>query len=560
MTTSTRMPSRSASPARPGTAAARRCAVAVIFASTLLASAAFAQDAGGILTSAHNLSAAGGAQVRAVSEAEVCIFCHTPHGSAPIQPLWNRHVPVNAYTVYSSSSLDAIPGQPTGSSKLCLSCHDGTIALGSVLSRGQTVAMAGGITTLPPGQNNLGTDLSDDHPVSFRYDAALAARDTKLKDPGNLGSSVKLDMRRELQCTSCHDAHNNQFGKFLVMDNSASQLCNTCHSRTNAGIPGHVQCASCHKPHTAPSGPFLLTGQTVSATCLSCHSGQAARPAGANIAADLNKLSRHDTNPSVRIPPTPADVTCNDCHEPHTMQAMTAQPPFISPRLGQVAGLNASGAVIPRAQYEFEVCFKCHAAGAATPARISRQVSQTDTRLEFSPSAISFHPVEAHGKSTDVPSLRPPMTTSSLIYCTSCHASDSGKSAGGAGAAGAHGSNVVPLLLSRYDTVDFTSESANAYALCYRCHDRSSILANQSFRYHKKHVVGARTPCSVCHDAHGISSAQGTATRNAHLINFDIGVVQPDPVTHRLEYVSQGPRRGACYLTCHGKRHSPKSY
>src|SRR5678815_582510 len=123
-----------------------------------------------IIDSAQNLSASGPGQIRAVSEQQVCIFCHTPHNAAPIQPLWNRSLPLSAYTVYSSTSLQAKPGQPTGSSKLCLSCHDGTIALGSVLSREQPIAMAGGVTTLPPGATNLGTDLSDDHPISFRYD------------------------------------------------------------------------------------------------------------------------------------------------------------------------------------------------------------------------------------------------------------------------------------------------------------------------------------------------------------------------------------------------------
>src|SRR5690606_17606262 len=120
-------------------------------------------------------------------------------------------------------------GQPTGNSKLCLSCHDGTIALGNVVSRHQPIMMAGGITTLPPGKSNLGTDLSDDHPISFRYDSALVSKNPKLKSPAALHSSVRLDHNQELQCTTCHDAHDNQFGKFLVMANEQSQLCNSCH-------------------------------------------------------------------------------------------------------------------------------------------------------------------------------------------------------------------------------------------------------------------------------------------------------------------------------------------
>jgi len=96
--------------------------------------------------------------------------------------------------------------------------------------------------------------------------------------------------------------------------------------------------------------------------------------------------------------------------------------------------------------------------------------------------------------------------------------------------------------------------------MCYRCHERSSILSDQSFVGHQRHIVNDRTPCSVCHDAHGISSAQGNATNNSKLINFDISVVQPDPVSGRMEYRSLGPRMGECFLSCHGVAHSPLAY
>src|SRR5688500_16215484 len=66
--------------------------------------------------------------------------------------------------------------------------------------------------------------------------------------------------------------------------------------------------------------------------------------------------------------------------------------------------------------------------------------------------------------------------------------------------------------------------------------------------------------CSVCHDAHGIPSGQGTPANHAHLMNFDTTVVQRDRVTQRLEYITSGPRAGSCYLTCHNVDHSPKSY
>ena len=518
-------------------------------------------QAGSIVNSKHNLSASGPGAVRATSEQEICIFCHTPHNASPVQPLWNRNMPANAYTVYASSSLDAKPGQPTGSSKLCLSCHDGTIALGSVLSRQQPIAMAGGVTTLPPGATNLGTDLSDDHPISFRYDNALSTKDPKLRPPQALPPAVKLDPNQEMQCTTCHEPHNDRFGKFLVMDNSGSQLCKSCHQQGTTDVAAHDRCASCHRPHTAPSKTFLLTGRTVTDTCTSCHSGQPGPDQGSNIASELNKFSRHDTRSPVDQPNhIPNDVSCNDCHEPHTILSGTAVAPMASPKFGIIDGVNASGATVTRVQYEYEVCFKCHAERAGVQPLISRQVVQNNTRLETAPSAVSFHPVQAAGKNPFVPSLRTGLTTASLIYCTDCHGSDTSKKAGGGGPNGPHGSNNRPVLVARYDTADNTPESATAYALCYTCHDRASILGDQSFPHHNRHVATARTPCSVCHDPHGIASGQGTSTRNAHLINFDTSVVQPDPVTRKLEYTSQGPGRGSCTLSCHGVAHSPKAY
>ena len=66
--------------------------------------------------------------------------------------------------------------------------------------------------------------------------------------------------------------------------------------------------------------------------------------------------------------------------------------------------------------------------------------------------------------------------------------------------------------------------------------------------------------CSACHDAHGISSTQGNAINNSHLINFDRTIVFPDSRTGLLKYESLGRFTGQCYLTCHGENHSPERY
>jgi predicted CXXCH cytochrome family protein len=533
------------------------------FITVLLAGPAALAQYQGIIGSKHNLSVSGTGTIHATGEQEVCVFCHTPHGASAIQPLWNRNVPVNTYRVYSSTTLDAKPGQPTGSSKLCLSCHDGTVAIGSVLSKNMPIGMAGGITTIPPGaKGNIGTDLSDDHPISFVYDSALAAKDGKLKDPTVLPANIRLDGAKNLQCSTCHDPHNNSNGKFLVMRNDNSQLCNTCHTIQNTTVVEHGNCTTCHQNHSAPSGPELLTAKTPTESCTKCHSSSSTT--ALDIASDLAKPSVHDTKMKVNAPDeVPNQSACISCHDPHTMTkaSAVAAAPDVRGSVGKVAGISASGAATPVAKFEYEICFKCHADRQPSNFApiVTRQIVQANTRFEFDSAAVSFHPVEAAGRSRDVPSLRTQYTTSSVIYCTDCHSSDQGRVAGGTGPTGPHGSSFKPLLALRYDTKDFTQESEAAFALCYKCHDRNSILADVTFP-HKIHLVDQQTPCSICHDSHGVSSAQGTIMKNARLINFDTTVVRPDPTTARLEFNQTGPRAGTCYLSCHGTTHSNTTY
>jgi Zn finger protein HypA/HybF involved in hydrogenase expression len=145
------------------------------------------------------------------------------------------------------------------------------------------------------------------------------------------------------------------------------------------------------------------------------------------------------------------------------------------------------------------------------------------------------------------------MTVANMIYCTDCHSSSDDS-----GAKGPHGSDYSPLLAHNYYTSDYTSESEFAYQLCYKCHSRNSILNDESFPKHRKHLQ-QQIPCSACHDAHGISLAQGTRLNNTHLINFDSTIVRAD-TDGRLEFKDKGIFHGQCYLNCHNTPHSPNEY
>jgi len=194
----------------------------IIFVALALTTSAFGQISG----TAHDFSTETWN-----TSGEICIVCHTPHNAmASYEPLWNHEVTGATFTLYSSSTLNAAPGQPGGVSKLCLSCHDGTLAIDSF----------GGLTgsTAITGTSNFGTDLSNDHPISIAYDAALIAADIELRDPSTepsgLGGTIDTDMlfSGQLECASCHDVHNTATAvgtPFLRITNAGSALCLLCH-------------------------------------------------------------------------------------------------------------------------------------------------------------------------------------------------------------------------------------------------------------------------------------------------------------------------------------------
>lgn len=541
--------------------------------------------AGSVVTTVHNLSASGPGSTKASAEDRVCIFCHTAHSASTTTPLWNRNTPSSAYVPYTSTTAIAQPGQPTGDSLMCLSCHDGTIALGEIVSQAGNIPMSGGVTTMPAGDGRIGTDLTHDHPVSFAYTGTLASQNGELLTPGALPATVKLDAAGQLQCTSCHDAHSDDFGKFLIMPNTGSQLCTTCHQKTGWLQTSHSQsgatwnnlapdpwpkstlttvsenaCGNCHQPHLATGGPRLLNEAVEENNCLFCHNTNVAAK---DIEGDFNKLWAHGiaNTTGVHDPAEPAvaatrHVECVDCHNPHATQSTRS--PGDTP--ANVRGVNIAGAEVSAALNTYEICLRCHGDSPnQPPARTPRQHDQSNMRLKIQPGNPSFHAIGAVGRNTNVPSLITPWTEQSILDCTDCHNSNSAGSVGGTGPEGPHGSTFEPILARNYVTTDNTPENAGNYALCYNCHSRTNILGDNSFREHNVHVRGDDIPCNACHDPHGISSTQGNSTNNSHLINFDTSIVSPRG-NGDLRFVDGGNQTGSCYLDCHGFDHNNESY
>lgn len=179
--------------------------------------------AGGITGSAHDFSAASwtGAATN-----QICAPCHAPHNNvnAAGQLLWNHTMTSNStYTMYSSPTFTNSPATPSTQSKICLSCHDGTVALDSFGGASGTTVMTGPAL--------VGTDMSNDHPISMNYGAGSGAAGGLhlATDPG----VAALLRGGKVECGSCHDPHNNGAGtsKLLQKDNAGSELCLTCHNK-----------------------------------------------------------------------------------------------------------------------------------------------------------------------------------------------------------------------------------------------------------------------------------------------------------------------------------------
>ena len=254
-------------------------------------------------------------------------------------------------------------------------------------------------------------------------------------------------------------------------------------------------------------------------------------------------------------------VECSDCHNPHQTSSPggeVSQAKIASARPPQpVRGVNLGNSEVKRASRGYEICLRCHGdSPGKREQRVKRQLDDGNIRMEIQQAGPSFHPIAGPGRNPDVPSLIAPLTPQSIMDCVDCHNSNE---AGSGGPNGPHGSIFEPILVTNYDTADNTPESAAAYALCYGCHSRDSILADESFAEHDKHIREEQTPCSVCHDAHGVSAVQGNPMNNSHLINFDTAVVLPNSLGN-LSFDDQGRYAGSCDLSCHGKDHQSEEY
>ena len=417
----------------------------------------------------HNLTPGSGSSISMTSGNLGCTFCHAPHsGLGGVTPLWHQQLSKATYTPYTSTTnhQSGNTQPPLGvTSSLCLSCHDGTVAVGQSVVFGK-IGMSG---SWNPG-DSFGTNLTGSHPFSLV---------TPIKDSPNLQGSlvasgttadplqkIKL-VNGNIECTSCHDPHVQATDpvaqNFLVKDSSSGQMCLACHdpnrvvqgqnnllagwtssihqsASNKVAVEAHAgsypsvgqnACTSCHMEHNAgglsrllrPSNPAVTGADVASQSCITCHNGGTLlSPAAPNVMSEYAKIAHpmpsgtntHDANENVVLANN-RHASCVDCHNAHGSNQVTtfgAAPTLRASQSGAV-GVNAQDGTteLRPAVNQYETCLRCHGSGPGkqrlqifgySPVRLVANPDALNVIPEFSPNATSSHPV-SHTRSSSLP-------------------------------------------------------------------------------------------------------------------------------------------------------------
>jgi predicted CXXCH cytochrome family protein len=428
-------------------------------ATILLSAMALRAQITGDVMGMHNLGPGSKSPITG-ARPDSCSYCHAPHTGLN-RGLWNQKLTTQTYTTYTSSTEANKGTQPTlgADSNQCLSCHDGTVAVGATVAYGQ-VTMRGSMYSA----DVFGSNMQASHPFSlalpFKDNVDLVASLAANGKTGDPTGAVRL-IKGNVECSSCHNPHVQARDlvslNFLVKDSSSGQLCLSCHDPTrqmggqvnpladwaasahalssgkiapSAGLGSYATvagdaCISCHTPHNANGTSRLLRGPNEQ-DCISCHNGANVSPMApyANVFAEYATPKVGHPFPAASNPHDAAEgvllnnnrhATCVDCHSGHGSQSVGVFPPAPLIRISQkdVAGINASDgtSALTPAINQYENCLRCH--GTSTGKQVQpiygyfavRAVAAGDPLnliAQFAAAATSSHPV-MHTRSSALP-------------------------------------------------------------------------------------------------------------------------------------------------------------
>lgn len=416
----------------------------------------FAQVSGDVI-GVHNLGRGSKSPITG-ARPDFCSYCHAPHGGLN-KGLWNQKLSTEVYTLYRSDTEKNRAVQPTlgNDSSQCLSCHDGTVAVGTTVVSGKVSTQG----AMYPA-DVFGSNLQTSHPFSL----ALPIQDNvdlvaSLAGHGQTADStdrIRL-INGNIECTTCHDPHvqakDPVSQNFLVRDSANGQMCLACHDPTRqmsgkvnplmdwatsahalstdkispqAGVGyyhtvGSDACMSCHAAHNASGPARLLRGQNEQ-DCIACHNGGSnVSPAAPNVFSEYASPKVGHPFPTATNPHDSAEnillnndrhATCADCHNGHSSErvGIFSPPPLIRVSQKGIAGISADGSqVMAPAVNQYENCFRCHGASAGKQSKLiygyapMRAVAPGDPLnlvVQFAATSISSHPV-THDRSSPLP-------------------------------------------------------------------------------------------------------------------------------------------------------------
>ena len=375
-------------------------------------------------------------------------------------------------------------------------------------------------------------------------------------------------------------------------------------------------CATCHRGHSAADRD-LTAFWPEEALCFNCHSveGDATTDMLSLFMAFPNSDTAFFSHPVMEVDgahDTPIlgegedlsdrHVECADCHNPHAITPLNQIAPTISGRLEQVAGVepiydgpgNPVGYNwISFAQFEYQVCLKCHSSYTVLPEYIPdgwngnqiipdglskltnlepEQIPDSrDLAREFNPSHASFHPVVAAGNNPLIPpeSFLEGWSSASFTYCSDCHATQMESY----NSAGPHAGQLHILReASPYTTAVVGGRTRlTGTEVCFNCHRAETYLSggdpveNTNFRrntrnLHRTHANNAS--CYQCHDSHGseqrhlLNLDTSLNDQNPELLIFLAGYDQQPTNSQSFWQISSDGGTKTCFIECHNQNHT----
>ncbi len=372
--------------------------------------------------------------------ANACLYCHAPHSGIKEGPLWSQSLSVKTYgNLYTSNTAQNTARQPAlgSDSNLCLSCHDGTVALGQTVPYGKL--------SMSAALSNPLDKLEASHPFSLTAsppdDAASLVPSLHLTgQTADQAKAVQL-VKGNVECTSCHEPHRQAIDQyslnFLVKDNRKSGICLSCHTVTQrkvkgidnplqswdtsahavtdsaykpqVGLGGYLTvadsgCDSCHMPHNAGGAKGLLRHSTspapnaddASQSCINCHNGGSDKLTAPlmDVYSEFGKKSHpfpitdnlHTSNEAVVLDQN-RHASCVDCHNAHSSKLMPTgsfnAAPAVRPSQFGAAGVAADGSSLTGTVVnQYENCLRCHG-NSAGKRKLETTFGYTPTRAAW---------------------------------------------------------------------------------------------------------------------------------------------------------------------------------